>query len=90
MPKKNVLAVCIILVLLFTFQGLQAQFLTLPQVSPKASVMQRIGITDVTITYHRPGVKGRKIWGKLVPFNEGKPRPWRAGANENVAGSTVQ
>ncbi len=84
MAKKKALGVCIIFVLLFTIQSLQAQFLTLPQASPKASVMQRIGITDVTITYHRPGVKGRKIWGELVPFNEGKPRPWRAGANENT------
>ncbi|MGD9590001.1 MAG: DUF2911 domain-containing protein [Pyrinomonadaceae bacterium] len=35
----------------------------LPRPSPKASVMQTVGITDVTITYYRPGVKGRKIWG---------------------------
>ena len=34
-----------------------------PRPSQKASVMQTIGVTDVTITYHRPGVKGRKIWG---------------------------
>lgn len=39
-----------------------AQIIT-PQPSQKASVMQRIGVTDVTITYSRPGVKGRKIWG---------------------------
>jgi Protein of unknown function (DUF2911) len=37
--------------------------LRLPRPSPKASVMQTIGVTDVTITYSRPGVKGRKIWG---------------------------
>ncbi len=35
----------------------------LPRSSQKASVMQTIGVTDVTITYSRPGVKGRKIWG---------------------------
>jgi hypothetical protein len=61
--------------------------------SLKASVMQRLGIdTDITIEYSRPGVKGRKIWGELVPYgmapgnqysNE-KPYPWRAGANENT------
>src|SRR5918992_2201235 len=39
----------------------------LPRNSPKASVMQRIGATDVTITYSRPGVKGRKIWGDPLP-----------------------
>lgn len=38
-----------------------------PRVSQKASVTQTIGITDVTITYHRPGVKGRKIWGDPTP-----------------------
>ncbi len=57
----------------------------------KAAVMERIGITDVTITYDRPGVKGRegKIWGQLVPvgyadqnFGTSKASPWRAGANE--------
>ncbi|MDR0499171.1 MAG: DUF2911 domain-containing protein [Holophagales bacterium] len=63
----------------------------LPRVatSPKASVVQRIGLdTDITIVYSRPGVKGRKIWGELVPYGLApanqyapKPFPWRAGAN---------
>ncbi len=78
--------------LLLVFQAVHAQFLTLPQVSPKAMVMQRIGITDVTITYSRPGVKERAIWGEVVKYggesfptlNDGKPFPWRAGANENT------
>ena len=61
--------------------------------SLKASVMQRLGIdTDIKIEYSRPGVKGRKIWGVLVPYgmapgdqySGGKPFPWRAGANENT------
>lgn len=38
-----------------------------PRPSQKASVMQTIGVTDITITYHRPGVKGRKIWGDPLP-----------------------
>lgn len=38
-----------------------------PRASQKASVMQTIGVTDVTITYSRPGVKGRKIWGDPLP-----------------------
>jgi tetratricopeptide (TPR) repeat protein len=46
--------------------------------------MQRIGITDIIVNYSRPGVKGRKIWGEVVPFDGGKPIPWRAGANENT------
>lgn len=61
--------------------------------STKASVSERIGITDVSIRYDRPGVKGRegKIWGNLVPygftdqgFGTSKAAPWRAGANENT------
>ena len=47
------------------------------KVSPVASVSQTVGFTDVTINYCRPGVKGRKIWGGLVPYN----KVWRAGAN---------
>src|SRR5215470_10850874 len=43
-----------------------AQVVT-PRPSQKASVMQTIGVTDVTITYSRPGVKGRKIWGDPLP-----------------------
>lgn len=42
-----------------------------PRPSQKASVMQRIGVTDVTITYSRPGVKGRKIWGDPLPGQSG-------------------
>jgi tetratricopeptide (TPR) repeat protein len=51
-----------------------------PRVSPTASVTQRVGITDITIDYHRPGVKNRDIWGTLVPYDQ----VWRAGANENT------
>jgi predicted negative regulator of RcsB-dependent stress response len=54
--------------------------LTMPEPSPEASVSQTIGITEVTVEYHRPAVKGREIWGKLVPYGE----TWRAGANENT------
>ena len=58
----------------------QSQLLDLPEDSQHATVIQRIGITDVTIDYHRPLVNGRQIWGKLVPYGE----VWRAGANENT------
>lgn len=57
-----------------------AQFLVLPEASQHAMVQQRISLTDVTITYHRPLVNGRKIWGGLVPYGE----VWRAGSNENT------
>src|SRR3954471_5325829 len=54
--------------------------LDLPDTSQKAVIMQRVGITDITINYHRPLVNGRKIWGGLVPLGQ----VWRAGANENT------
>lgn len=49
-----------------------------PRPSPKSTLTQTVGVTDITITYSRPGVKGRKIWGDLVPFD----KVWRTGANE--------
>jgi len=61
--------------------------------SLKASVSQTLGLdTEVTIDFSRPGVKGRTIWGELVPYgmnpgnkySEEKPFPWRAGANEKT------
>ena len=62
-------------------EALPAQtLLTLPEDSPRAVAAQRIGMTDVTIVYHRPFVKGRKVWGGLVPYGQ----VWRAGANENT------
>ncbi len=52
--------------------------------SPHASVTQRIGTGDVTIDYSRPRVNGRVIWGDIVPYNNGIPYPWRAGANDTT------
>lgn len=85
-------AAAIIAVLFFNFSF--AQLTTPPDGgNKKASVSERIGITDVTIHYDRPGVKGRegKIWGQLVEkgftdqgFGTSKAAPWRAGANENT------
>lgn len=88
---------------LFTWFMITFSLLMLPSInfaqgdkvraSLKASVMQRLGAnTDITIDYSRPGVKGRKIWGELVPYgmapgteySQGRPFPWRAGANENT------
>ncbi len=54
--------------------------LTLPDASPRASVTQSLGLTEIAISYHRPAVNKRKIWGGLVPWND----VWRAGANENT------
>lgn len=52
--------------------------LTLPRPSPSAMLKQTVGSTDITITYSRPGVKGRQIFGALVPYGQ----VWRTGANE--------
>jgi hypothetical protein len=49
-----------------------------PRPSPNASLTQSVGLTDITIKYSRPGVKGRTIWGGLVPYDQ----VWRTGANE--------
>ncbi|MGH9905361.1 MAG: DUF2911 domain-containing protein [Pyrinomonadaceae bacterium] len=56
---------CLTVLLTFSSYSLNAnaQSLRLPRPSQKASVMQTVGVTDITIVYHRPGVKGRKIWG---------------------------
>jgi len=50
----------------------------LPRPSPKGSVTQTVGTTDISVAYSSPAVKGRKIWGEVVPFD----KVWRAGANE--------
>ena len=57
-----------------------------PNPSPNATVTQEVGYADVTVEFGRPGVKGRtgEIWGKLVPYNAGEPRPWMGGANGNT------
>jgi hypothetical protein len=51
--------------------------LDLPRPSPFAKVSQEVGLTQITVDYSSPGVKGRKIWGALVPFD----KMWRTGAN---------
>jgi tetratricopeptide (TPR) repeat protein len=58
----------------------QSFVLDLPLQSQRATVSQRIGITDISIKYHRPLAKDRKIWDGLVPYG----KVWRAGANENT------
>jgi|SRR5689334_4647450 len=58
----------------------QSTVLELPRQSQHALLTQRVGITDITVNYHRPLVAGRKVWGTLVPYGQ----VWRAGANENT------
>ena len=52
-----------------TGAALAQQQLDLPRPSPNASVSQMVGVTEITLRYSRPGVKGRKIWGDLVHHN---------------------
>ena len=75
--KRTILITAIAMVAL----GVSARAdLNLPDVSQLAVTKQRVGVTDIKITYHRPLVNNRKIWGGLVPLGE----VWRAGANENT------
>ena len=65
--------------------------LSFVRVSPQTKVQQNVGFSEIEVDYSRPGAKGREIWGTLVPyglapnaFGNGKPMPWRVGANENT------
>jgi Protein of unknown function (DUF2911)/Tetratricopeptide repeat len=82
MRGLSILNLVVLAGLSFTVSGssAQSQLLDLPRDSQHGTVIQRVGITDITINYHRPLVKGRQIWGKVVPYGE----VWRAGANENT------
>jgi hypothetical protein len=55
----------------------QAPKLVFPDASPTSTLKQRVGLTDIEITYSRPGIKGREIFGNLVPYDQ----VWRTGAN---------
>lgn len=73
--KKLLIALAIILAPFAT----EAQIRT-PQASPKATIKQTVGLTDVEVVYCRPGARGRAVFGNLVPFG----KVWRTGANENT------
>jgi hypothetical protein len=75
--NKHIVLPVLLGALILSNNTARAQSLELPQPSPKAKVEQRVGLTDFTLDYSSPGVKGRKIWGGLVPLDQ----PWRAGAN---------
>lgn len=61
----------------FIIYSIEAQDLTTPQPSPTANLKQNFALSSIEISYSRPGVKGRKIFGDLVPFG----KVWRTGAN---------
>lgn len=78
--KKKITNGILVLLLLVTVTGTQAQRITMPEPSQDASITQRLGISDITIAYNSPGVLGRKVFGGIVPYDA----IWRAGANENT------
>jgi hypothetical protein len=71
----------VVLALFFFINANAQNLINTPAPSPAATIKQKIGLAEATITYNRPSAKGREVFGKLVPFNEA----WRTGAN----GSTV-
>ncbi|WP_028888749.1 DUF2911 domain-containing protein [Tenacibaculum ovolyticum] len=73
--KKIVLSLFVAAIALTT----NAQIKT-PAPSPSSKLEQAVGLTDVTLDYSRPGMRGRTIFGDLVPFN----KVWRTGANANT------
>lgn len=90
--RKNLFYFILLLFTAVICNESSAQRITIPNTpSPAASISQTIGISTVAVTYSRPSVRGREIWGKLVPygwnvdsFGAGNKSPWRAGANENT------
>jgi len=92
MKRKGLfMALAASLIFLVTASQTMAQGVTLPDGSQEGTVTQRVGITYISVNYHRPSVNDREIWGALVPygfspnnFGTAKEIPWRAGANENT------
>ncbi|AIG29821.1 DUF2911 domain-containing protein [Flavobacterium psychrophilum] len=71
--------IIVALIFMIASYTIEAQ-VKLPQMSPKSTLIQTVGLTDIDIEYHRPSAKGRVVFGGLVPFD----KVWRTGANENT------
>ncbi|EKT4500572.1 DUF2911 domain-containing protein [Flavobacterium psychrophilum] len=71
--------IIVALIFMIASYTIEAQ-VKLPQMSPKSTLIQTVGLTDIDIEYHRPSAKGRVVFGVLVPFD----KVWRTGANENT------
>lgn len=92
MRKLSVFRSIQVVLIAFASLSAKSQLLKMPRnQSPAAEVSQTIGISKVTVNYSRPSVRGREVWGTLVPygwnvqpFGTGNSAPWRAGANENT------
>ena len=79
-PVPRIVAAALVLSVLAALPALAQGIQGLPRQSQHQSVTQKIGVSTVTIDYHRPQVRGRQIWGNLVPYDG----VWRAGANDNT------
>jgi hypothetical protein len=80
-PLRPTVSLCgVALVAAVAASDTWAQALEVPQPSVKAKVEQRVGVTDFSIEYSSPAVRGRKIWGDLVPYDQ----LWRTGANAST------
>lgn len=79
--KSNILIAAALIVPSFGFG--QYHSLQMPQTSPKVRESQYLGVTKIQVDYSSPAVKGRDIWGPVVPMG-GDPIPWRVGANMNT------
>ena len=92
MPKLTILRAAATGLLICAVVSARSQALTTPRVpSPAATVAQTVGISTISVKYSRPSIRGRQVWGNLVPygwnvqgFGLGNSAPWRAGANENT------
>ena len=71
--------IILVLAVVFSSYNSNAQ-VKVPQPSPKSTLEQVVGLTNVSVEYSRPSLKGRRIFGDLVPFG----KVWRTGANENT------
>ena len=74
---KKTISMLFAALLIISLVSAQTQ-LRVPRISQFAKISQTIGLSEVSVSYHRPGVKGREIWGNVVKYDE----VWRAGANE--------
>ena len=86
--KRSSVSLFVVLFILCFGVAALAQVVT-PRPSQKASVMQRVGVTDITITYSRPGVKGRKIWGDPLPGQTATGESTLDDQNKRPAGAAI-
>ncbi len=77
---SRIVVAVLFLAALATLPALGQPITGLPEQSQGQTLTQTVGVSTVTLDYHRPQVRGRRIWGNLVPFDQ----VWRAGANENT------